>query len=186
MHPLSSRASGVAPRPPAAGGAALDPGSVLNELLGLDDDLMLQAYYSERSVFYNPGRAAALGVILASVKDHDGPNDARSDLDRPGVYRFAFQLSPEGYESWFGPVPSRPQKGSFVRVDDDVSALNVLAPHPIYAWMRWVQVLNPDRPHFDALLPLVSESLVTVKGKWAARQRARRSGVRGGASGGSP
>ena len=134
---------------------------------------MLQAYYSERSVFYNPGRSAPLGVIFASIKEHDGPNDARSNLNRLGVYRLAFQLSQEEYEARFGRVPPRPAKGEFVRVDHEVSTLDVLAPHPIYAWMRWVQVLSPSRRTFDSLLPVLEESLVSVKARWEARAASR-------------
>jgi hypothetical protein len=152
---------------------ALDPGLILSELLNLDEALMLQGYYSERSVFYNPGRSAPLGVILASIKEHDGPNDARSNLNRPGVYRFAFQLSREDYEARFGRVPPRPARGEFVRVDQEVSTLNVLTPHPIYAWMRWVQVLSPSRRTFDSLLPVLEESLVSVKARWEARAASR-------------
>jgi hypothetical protein len=61
--------------------------------LALDPALTLQRYYGERAVFYNPGRAALLGVIVASVKDHDGPNDRRANLSRPDVYRLAFGLT---------------------------------------------------------------------------------------------
>ena len=42
----------------------------------------------------NPGRTAALGVMFAAIKDHDGPNDQASRLSRPGVYRLAFQRAP--------------------------------------------------------------------------------------------
>jgi hypothetical protein len=70
----------------------IEPEAILDDLLGLDPALMRQGYYGERSVFYNPGAAAPLGVIFASIKDRDGPDDKRANLSRPGVYRFAFQL----------------------------------------------------------------------------------------------
>jgi hypothetical protein len=71
----------------------MPPEDVLRDLLALDPALTLQRYYGERAVFYNPGRAALLGVIVASVKDHDGPNDRRANLSRPDVYRLAFGLT---------------------------------------------------------------------------------------------
>jgi hypothetical protein len=41
------------------------------------DALRRERYWGEDSIFYNPERAAALGVIFASVKDHDGERRTR-------------------------------------------------------------------------------------------------------------
>jgi hypothetical protein len=147
----------------------LEPGAVLDAVLALDPALRLESYYSERSVFYNPGGGAPLGTIVASVKDRDGPNDARSRLSREGVYRFAFQLSRAQFVDRFGAVPARPPKGNAVVVDQDPSVLHALTPHPVYAWMRWVQVLCPTRSLFGSLMPLVHESLESVRRKWEKR-----------------
>ena len=65
----------------------MPPEDVLGELVALDPALTRQRYYGERAVFYNPGRTAPLGVIVASVKAHDGPNDRRANLARPDVSR---------------------------------------------------------------------------------------------------
>ena len=132
---------------------------------------MRQAYYGERSIFYNPGRAAPLGTIVASIKDRDGPNDKAADLSRPGVYRFAFQLAREEYERRFGAVPPRPAKGEAVDVAAfDLMRVGELAPHPVYAWMRWVQILSPTRERYESLKPLLVESLDAVKAKWRGKK----------------
>jgi hypothetical protein len=47
--------------------------------------------------------------------------------------------------------------------------LDVLAPHPVYAWMRWVQILSPTADRFEALRPLLAESLGLVREKWRRR-----------------
>jgi hypothetical protein len=151
---------------------ALGPNEIFAAVLSMDGALRLEWYYSERSVFYNPGRRAKLGTIVASIKDHDGPNDARSRLSRPGVYRFAFQLSHDAFVERFGAVPARPARGKCVHIDHDPSVLDELTPHPVYAWMRWVQVLRPGTAHFESLVPLVEESLVTVRSKWRRRSAA--------------
>jgi hypothetical protein len=78
---------------------AIKPEELLSELLGLDPGLRRQAYYGERSIFYNPGGVAPLGTIVASIKDHDGPNDKAAKLSRQGVYRLAFRLPPIGSPS---------------------------------------------------------------------------------------
>jgi hypothetical protein len=132
---------------------------------------MSHSYYGERSIFYNPGRVAPLGTIVASIKDRDGPNDKAANLSRDAVFRFAFQLGREEYIRRFGPVPARPEKGAAVDVGGfDVTRLNELAPHPVYAWMRWVQILSPTRDQYESLKPLLLASLDGVKAKWQRRQ----------------
>ena len=152
---------------------ALDPEEILRDLLGVDEGLRRERYWGERSMFYNPGRVAPLGVIFASIKDHDGENDSSSKLSRPGVYRFAFQLSDEEYEARFGAIPARPPKGGVVALRDyDPTRLRELMPHPVYAWMRWVQILSPSEREFSPLRPLLEESLAVVKAKWQRRKTA--------------
>lgn len=151
--------------------AAVEPEEILRDLLGLDPGLVRRAYYGERSIFYNPGGTAPLGTIVASIKDRDGPNDKVADLSRPGVYRFAFQLSKDEYVQRFRSVPPRPPKGRAVDLGGvGVTRLGELAPHPVYAWMRWVQILSPTREQYEALKPLLLDSLDVVKAKWRKRK----------------
>jgi hypothetical protein len=154
-------------------GNAIEPEQVLRDLLGLDPGLRRERYWGEDSLFYNPGRVAPLGVIFASIKDHDGANDRSAELSRADVYRFAFCLAPASYARLFGEVPARPPKGGVVDVADyDPTRLNELMPHPIYAWMRWVQILAPTLAELDALRPLLNESLELVRAKWKRRKAA--------------
>ena len=158
---------------PVNGRRVIEPRSILGRLVVLDAHLDEELYYSERAVFYNPGRSAPLGAIFAAIKDHDGPNDKRSRLSRPGVFRFAFQLPRREYDRHFGPAPPRPAKGRSVTLEQDPSVLDELTPHPVYAWMRWVQVLCPTQGTFDSLLPLLEESLESVRTRWDARSAPR-------------
>jgi hypothetical protein len=151
---------------------AVEPEEILDELLRLDPDLRQERYYSEQAVFYNRGRAAPLGMIFAAIKDHDGPNDQASRLSRPGVYRLAFQLAPGEFCARFGDVPERPPSGGVVSIDTDPAARNQLSLHPVYAWMRWVQILAPTAREFAALRPLLEESLGLVRSRWEQRQAA--------------
>lgn len=154
---------------PRGGLSPLSPDTILERLRTLDENLEVEAYYSERSLFYNPGRSAPLGVIFASLKDHDGPNDRSSKLSRPGVYRFAFQMPADPYRDLFGPPPPRPPKGGVVECPFDPSELDRVLPHPVYAWMRWVQVLCPSPGTFASLQPALEESLDSVRAKWRRR-----------------
>ena len=156
----------TAPADPAA-----EPEAILADLLGLDPGLRRNAYYGERSIFYNPRGRAPLGTIVASIKDRDGPNDKSANLSRPAVYRFAFQLGEDDFVDRFGRVPPRPAKGRAVDLAGfDLTRLGELAPHPVYAWMRWVQILSPTPEQYEALKPLLLDSLDRVKAKWRKRR----------------
>jgi hypothetical protein len=150
--------------------SVFEPEELLSDLLGFDRGLRREAYYGERSIFYNPGGVAPLGTIVASVKDRDGPNDRASRLSRPGVYRLAFSLTPDRFAERFGQPPRRPPKGGTVDIAGyDLTRLGELTPHPVYAWMRWVQILSLSRPHYESLKPLLAESLEVVKARWTKR-----------------
>jgi Family of unknown function (DUF6194) len=154
---------------------ALAPGDILARLQRLDPELRRKRYYGEQALFYNPGESAPLGVIFASIKDHDGPNDRRAELSRPGVFRLAFGLTPDSFAKHFGAIPARPRKGEAVALTSwDLTRLDALMPHPVYAWMSWVQILSPTRASFDSLRPLLAESLEAAKGKWDQRNASPR------------
>ncbi len=145
----------------------IEPEEILRRVLALDRHLRREAYYGERAAFYNPGGVAPLGVIVASVKDRDGPNDAAARLSRPGVYRFALGIGRGAFERRFGAVPPRPPKGGALRLPDhDLTRLDALTPHPVYAWMSWVQILSPSEQSFTKLAPLLDEALGLARARW--------------------
>jgi Family of unknown function (DUF6194) len=150
----------------------MEPEELLSDLLGLDPGLRRRSYYGERSIFYNPGDAAPLGAIFASIKDRDGPNDNAARLSRPGVFRLAFCLTADRFAERFGQPPRRPPKGGSVDLAGyDLTRPDELMPHPVYAWMRWVQILSPSRSQYQSLQPLLAESLEAVKANWAKTKR---------------
>jgi Family of unknown function (DUF6194) len=147
--------------------AVIDPDDLLGGLVSSDPALNVERYWGERSIFYNPGRERALGIIWVSIKDHDGENDRSSDLDREGVYRLSFQLPAEDYERRFGARPERPPKGGVVGIPGyDPTQLDRLVPHPVYAWMNWVMILSPTPAQLEALRPALMQSLEVVRRKW--------------------
>lgn len=151
----------------------MEPEVILRDLLALDPHLRRERYYGERAIFYNPGGAAPLGVILAAIKDHDGPNDRSARLSRAGVYRFAFGIARQTFARRFGSIPSRPPKGRVVQLPRyDPSRLDILMPHPVYGWMGWLQILSPTAASFHSLGPLLSESLELARARWERRKAA--------------
>lgn len=125
--------------------------------------------WGEQSFFYNPEGKLPRGVYFATLKDKDGDNDKASGLDRTGIFRFNFGISKPSYEKVLGRKPSRPVAGGVVDTGHDFTQLNTLLPHPVYGWMFWVCILNPDQKVFHSLLPLLSESYELVVKKYGKR-----------------
>ena len=125
--------------------------------------------WGETSFFYNPEAKLPRGVYFATLKEKDGDNDKASALDRTDVFRFNFSLSQKSYISNFGDKPSRPAAGGIIATGYDFTQLNCLMPHPIYGWMSWVCILNPNSERFYALKPLLDESYALVLKKYAKR-----------------
>lgn len=129
-----------------------------DQLLAEYPGLVKRAGYGETVLFYNPTGLLPAGVYFASLKNHDGPNDQGSHLDRDGVFRVAFGLPDATYEGLFGPRPPRPGKGRVVHLEHDFAAVDRLTPHPVYAWMGWVQMLSPSARNWQEIKPYLEES----------------------------
>lgn len=136
----------------------MTPDDVLAELETTFAGLVPKATWGETSLFYNPDGVLPNGVYFCTIKEHDGANDRASQLDRPGVFRLALGLHPARYEQMFGPRPARPPRGGVVLTADDVTATGLLMPHPVYAWMGWVQVLSPSAATFAEMQPLLADA----------------------------
>lgn len=139
-------------------------------LAGYDGVVPVQSW-GETSFFYNPGRALARGAYFCTLKDHDGENDRASSLDRLGVYRLSFGVTPSTYVRIFGPRPPRPGKGGVVEGTWLFTALDRLTPHPVYAWMGWLWILNPTAHTFAELQPLLGEAHRRARGTFDRRLR---------------
>lgn len=100
--------------------------------------------YLETTFFYNPEMKLPRGVYFATIKEVDGPNDKSSNLNRNAVFRLSIGIGDQEYLKLFGQRPKRPAKGKIIDGDWDFSQLNVLTPHPIYGWLGWVAINNPQ------------------------------------------
>ncbi|MEJ2885229.1 DUF6194 family protein [Actinomycetospora aeridis] len=88
-------------------------------------------------------------------------HDAASDLSRPGVYRLNIGLPPDRAAEVVG--------GRTDSAEHDLTALDVLMPHPVYGEYGFVCVLNPD-----TTWPEVAGLLDEAHAHAAAREGARR------------
>jgi hypothetical protein len=147
--------------------SSLHPAEIVESLTGQFEGLVSKASWGETSLFYNPDLALPNGVYFCAIKEHDGANDKASALDRHGVFRMALGLTVKNYEQLFGSRPTRPAKGATVKTGHDFTRLDVVMPHPIYAWMGWVQVLNPSAETFASMQQLLVDSYDHVVCKFA-------------------
>jgi hypothetical protein len=131
--------------------------------------LSLLNTFGEKSLFYNPDNLLPKGIYFATIKEGDGQNDKASGLYREGIFRFNFGVTKTTYEELFGTKPARPVKGGIVDTCHDFTALNQLTPHPIYAWLHWVAVLNPQGDTLKQVWELLDESYEQVLQKYAIK-----------------
>ena len=138
-------------------------------LENLEGSVLVESW-GEKGIFYNPGHVLKRGVYILTVKEKDGDNDKGSRLNRPGVYRVNLGVRKDTFVKLFGAVPKRPGAGGVVEMDYDFSAADCFLPHPVYAWMGWMCVLNPSEETFEDLKSYIREAYEYAKEKFAKRK----------------
>lgn len=149
----------------------MDADVLLSRLADAYDDVVLVEAWGERGLFYNPRQALARGTYFVTVKDHDGPNDRASNLDREGVYRVNLGVDEATYRRLFGDPPARPPKGESVDTGHDFTRLDEVLPHPVYAWANWLCVLSPSEETLEELWPLVDAAYARARETFESRTR---------------
>ena len=129
--------------------------------------------YGETTYFYNPNYKLKNGIYVCTIKENDGPNDKAGNLSREGVYRISTGLTKAEYVKRFGSTPRRPKKGEVVDLDINLDIkfddLNVIMPHPIYSWMGWICVNNPEQDCFDNFFKCIDLSYNRAIAKYKKR-----------------
>lgn len=86
---------------------------------------------------------------FATIVTKDNEFDSASQLNRPGVFRLNVGMGKKSFRALFGEQPP---------ADIDYTALDRLMPHPVYARMHWVSVINPSAATFETVKPLLTEA----------------------------
>ena len=144
----------------------MQPEQIITTIVNQFDGVVPKSSWGEISLFYNPGKLLPNGVYFCTIKEKNGDNDKASDLDRDGVFRLSIGISKTSFEKLFGSRPKRPAKGGIVDTGHDFAALNQVMPHPIYGWISWIQVLNPEESTIAELMPLIEEAYSTAVSKF--------------------
>ena len=148
----------------------MTPDEILKYCLENLKESVLVESWGEKGIFYNPGHVLKRGVYILTVKEKNGDNDKGSRLDRPRIYRVNLGVRKDTFVKLFGAVPKRPRAGGIVEMDYDFSAVDRILPHPVYAWMSWICVLNPSEDTFESLKPYIQEGYGYAKEKFARRK----------------
>ena len=149
----------------------MDIKSILNWCLENLDDINIKQSWGETSVFYNPNNKFKNGTYILTIKQKDGENDVSSRLNRENTYRLNLGVSKNTFINLFGEIPKRASAGNIVNMNYDFSEYDKIMPHPIYAWMKWICVLNPSKETFDNLKKYVYESYEISKEKFYKRKK---------------
>jgi hypothetical protein len=147
----------------------MTPENLIEQITQRFEGLLVKASWGESALFYNPDQRLPNGIYFCTIKQQNGDNDRASQLDRKGVYRLSLGINRKSYEQHFGSKPARPTKGGIVDTGHDFTELDRLMPHPIYAWMAWVQVLNPSVSTFVQILSLMDEAYRNVVVKYGKK-----------------
>lgn len=126
--------------------------------------------WGEQGIFYNPDKTLPKGVYILTIKEKDGDNDKASNVNRDGIFRVNLGLRKETFNKMFLFVPKRPPAGGIIEMDYDFTQLDTIMPHPVYAWMGWICVLNPTERTFEKLKPLIQESYLYAQEKFIKRK----------------
>jgi hypothetical protein len=112
----------------------------------------------KRSFLYNPHAVLPEGIHFATIRELDSSEDNRSNHNKGGIYRLGIGIGKNHYRQLFGDIPERPEKAKIIDSNTDFAAIDILMPHPIYAWMGWVAILNPSKRNLEMVSHLLDQS----------------------------
>ncbi len=105
-----------------------------------------------------------------TIKEKDGDNDKSSNLNRDNVFRVNLGIRKKTFKELFGEIPKRPSAGDIVDMNYDFTEVDKIIPHPVYAWMGWISVLNPSIETFENLKIFIEEAYGFSKEKFSKRK----------------
>lgn len=148
----------------------MKPDKILQYCLENLEDVVLIESWGEKGIFYNPQNVLKRGIYILTVKEKDGENDKSSYLNRDGIYRVNIGVRKSTFINMFAETPKRPAKGESVDMDYDFTLTDTILPHPVYAWMSWICVLNPSEITFEQLKPFIQEAYEYAKEKFKKKK----------------
>jgi uncharacterized protein DUF6194 len=98
--------------------------------------------------------------------------DAASRLDRDArTYRVNVGVPRDTYEQLFGPAPRQAAGQEVIDTGFDYSATDTLLPHPFYAPLHWVAVVDPGPRTGAQLAGLIEQAHALARSQYDRRRR---------------
>ena len=135
-----------------------DPEAIRRHIAGLPGTVVSEdagSWFFAQDPRGDPSPAAQIPYATIVTTDKDDPG---SDLERTGSYRVNLGVGMESYRGMFGTPPPFPKDGGLAETGHDYRQRDRLMPHPIYAAMGWVCVVDPSPATFEALKPMLAEA----------------------------
>jgi hypothetical protein len=151
-------------------GDVLNENEIINHCLENLAGTVLVESWGEKGIFYNPDGLLKRGVYIATLKSKNGDNDSASNLDREGTFRLNIGVRKSTFIRLFGEVPTRPAAGGVVSLPVDFTEIDKILPHPVYAWMGWICILNPSQESFKELKIFLQEAYEYSKEKYGKKK----------------
>jgi len=93
--------------------------------------------------------------------------DAASDLDRDlCAYRINLGVDRESYEELFGPAPRQAVGTEVLDTGFDYTTADTVLPHPFYAPLHWLCVVNPGERSRSLLATLLEQAHELAKRRY--------------------
>ena len=143
----------------------MDPAAIVDYIVPTFPNVNHLCKDGDSFFIYNPGRelAPAEQIPFVTLIQRDD-YDTASNLSREGIYRLNIGVSRETYQKHFGDPPPFPKDGGIINTGHDFTVLDQLLPHPIYAAMGWVCILNPSDTAFETeLKSMLAEAYAIAK-----------------------
>ncbi len=124
-------------------------------------------------VFYDPDRVTMPEMRFPFLTLVTGDRyDAASNLDRDAqTYRINLGVDRQTYETLLGPAPRQAAGDEVIDTGFDYTNVDVLLPHPFYAPMHWVCVVNPADSTRSQLAHLIERAYALARRQYGNRHR---------------
>ena len=153
----------------------MDQDAIARYITDTFDGLDVVVASGDTFYFYDPDRTLPPDRRLPfATLVSDDRYDSVSQLHRPSVFRLNIGVGADTYRSLFGRQPAPPGAAGVVDTGHDFATLDQILPHPVYAPMSWVCVLNPSEATFQAVRPLLAEAYELAVSRYATRVARRR------------
>ena len=137
----------------------IDEAFITSYITSTFEDVEMAVNMGYTFFFYRDDHMHAFATIASTGNEYE----KISRLDRPGVYRLNIGLSRETFQAMFG-------KGKIDLSPYDLTALDVIMPHPEYSSQHFICVLSPSEATFERIRSMLAEAYEVAMKRYSKRK----------------